>query len=258
MRPESPSEYIKKHLDIISPEQIKVAKQRLSQPFGETNLTESGQAHLVNPPFTVDFTYGEVGDKQLYTSRGEALSKDNIRELKTFSLIKDGTTQKLDLVTLLPPDYKVYFMQGSGDVGWSSYILPGENYIVLNMEPNTPESLLHLLHEIGHGHTLEQGDHEFTEEKERLRSGPVTHLADELLEERNAWSYALRKLKPFLDTQPKQNLFTIDKTDVLTLMKGRFLQSYQKNIEKIAIQQSGLYMSKAEEEWMMGGMSDFD
>lgn len=261
MRPETPNEYIQKHLDIMDPKLVEEARERLSLPLGESQLAEAGEAHLAHGPFSIDYAYDKAEGAKLSTVEGELLPMEDMRELKAFSFAKDGVNQKLDLAALLPPGYKVYFMKGNGDHGWSSYADVRADYIVMDREPSSPEALLILLHELGHGHTEGKGDHKFTPEKERLASGDVTDLADKLLVERNAWSYALRKLKPFLDTGPKAEEFSITKSDVMARIKGRALQSYQSYIERVARYKSSMYMSRSEEEWMTSEpewLKDFD
>lgn len=260
MRPDSPSEYIKKHLDQIAPESVEEAKKNLSWSFGEINLSEAGKAELIHPPYFLDFSYVSPS-QEISTWDGQQIPKEEVRELQAMMLAKDKIEQKLDFISLLPPGYKIYFTKGKEEKTWSSYADVENRIIVLNREPITPEALITLLHEIGHGQTWKKGGHHFANEKERLRSGDVTDLAHQLLEERNSWAFAFKKLKPFLDNSSGRAGETILKSDVLIRIKGYALQSYQKHNERSARSRSGMYMSKGEEEWMMGGddwMSDSD
>lgn len=256
MRSESPSEYISKHLDTIDPEQIKIANQNLARPFGKIHLLDSGKGHITQSPFTVDFSYNQTENEKIHSG---TVPNEKLWELKNLIVKKDRVNQTLDISSLLPNGYKIYFTTGNNEKSWSSYIF--EKAIVLNREPNSPGALLDLLHEIGHSNSRHDDGDKFKAEKGRLQSGDVSDLASRLLDERNAWAFALKKFKPFLDCSPQEEGFSINKQDVLTRIKNYALESYQASNDYIMRSRSSMYLSLADEEWMTGGadwVSNFD
>ena len=109
---------------------------------------------------------------------------------------------------------------------------PEAKYIIIRGDISTPATILGLLHEIGHCKEYEESDEfekrTFDRYHKALRIGgslSAETLAKVLKRERDAWAYALRKIRPILGK-------TITKDDVLTYIHGYALLSYSETIRR--------------------------
>jgi|GEM_PF-4197396 len=237
MKQESPSEYINKHTigETVDEEKIKRAKEALSKPIGEVKWAESGIIKVENIPFVMEFSYVPISEeiaKSIWQDpRRKNINLDTLREITTWTLTREDNGATLSLSDILPEGYRVFFSTVAQD--GSSYVVMDESggTVVLNAEITKPEMIIHLLHEAGHVH----------EKTDEMRFSPTNNpdvsskvykgdLAVKLLSERNAWAYALRRLKPFVDQEPTSG-FSIQKNDVLTLANNWALKSYQDSIK---------------------------
>lgn len=236
MNPELPHDYIKTHTtkESIDEEVLQQALESLSKPIGKIEYSKSGNIKIENQPFVLEFSYAKV-------SRGVAESfekhprykepdPDTLLELLSWKLTRTDRNVSLTLDYIIPDNYKIYFSPTTQD--WSSYVKIGDKdtRIVLSGDITTPIIILELLHEAGHIHE-KTDDPRFIKTKPEETSTIYTNdLADKLLSERNAWAFAIKKIKPFLDKDESKG-FVIKKDDVLTVAKDWALESYLTSIK---------------------------
>lgn len=103
--------------------------------------------------------------------------------------------------------------------------------VILNGDIASPEMIVHLVHEAGHVYE-KTDDARFSSMNEHDVSSKVYigDLAEKLLSERNAWAFGLKKLKPFLEKN-KIDGFSIQRDDVLAIVKNQALQNYHESIK---------------------------
>ncbi|MCX6793206.1 MAG: hypothetical protein NTY12_04225 [Candidatus Falkowbacteria bacterium] len=122
----------------------------------------------------------------------------NVRALDRF--VVENKNGCFDLNSAFPGG-KVYFNLGEGNV--ESFINMGHKVIFLEQDPWTPEGLVALLHEVGHYKDYVRSNHNQRTIKKISRHLIKKDLGTEsegevvLKEERDAWAFALRDLKPF-------------------------------------------------------------
>jgi len=237
MNPESPYDYIKKHAaeKIADEETLRKAIESLSKPIGRVEYLQSGNIKIENQPFVLEFSYAKIS-KEVAESfekhpRYKEPDPDTLFELTSYRLTRTDKNISLTLDNLIPDNYKVYFSPTTQD--WSSYVKTSDKNgrIVLSDDVVTPMILLQLLHEAGHVHEKTDGGKQFTEiDSDNTSTIYTKDLAKKLLSERNAWAFALRKIKPFLD-EDKSKGFAISKNDTLILAKNWALKSYLDSIK---------------------------
>jgi len=228
MRKESPLEYVEKHKEAADEERLRVAIEDLSGPIGGVEYKDSGDGALENGPFALEFKYGELEKDRpaILAARGMKLNPEQLRELRGLNLSRSDRGRQISLSDIIPSDFRVLFAPNSGEK-WSDFVNLKEKMIVLNGDIATPLTLLALLHEAGHIHAApkKENDNFSPEPNQNRKTINAMDVAKKLLNERDAWAYALRTIKPFLD-QEKRKSFFIVKEDVLTFAKSECLRSY--------------------------------
>ncbi len=130
--------------------------------------------------------WGVLGD--LILAKGNLRDRDGVRKLRISAEVGDRCRIVINRSAM--------YHQSSSDS-----FTPGRNIIVLNGDPIYPANLFTLMHEIGHFKAWEKMGH--SQRKEHLGHvkkfrQDVSSMSFLLSEERNAWAYALDKLRPFL------------------------------------------------------------
>ncbi len=222
MRPETPSQYLEKHLSQEMDEQsVTNAIRRLEVPFGEATYEGESKIEVKKEPFMVTLEYTEIrpDNPVLDKTRDTHVVLYRVDEL-TINRTDVGT---LSISAFVPEGWHVYF--DPSETEETSYADLHEKMIVLRRDPLQPIGLLTLLHEIGHTYESEMPK-EFTQETfENRNTFDQTDLAAKLQSERDAWAFAFKKIRPFLDASPT-NGFSIQRQDALVYAKKYALQSY--------------------------------
>jgi hypothetical protein len=228
MRKESPLEYVEKHKEGVNEEKLEAAIKKLAEPIGGIEYKDSDEVALENGPFALDFKYDglEKDSSAIPVARGLALKPEQLREIKELHLSRSDRGKRLSLSDVIPGNFRVLFAPNSREK-WSDFANLTEKTIVLNGDVAAPSTLLALLHEAGHVHASpkEGADSFAPEPNQDRRTVNAVDVAKKLLNERDAWAYALRTIKPFLD-QEKGEQFSITKDDALVFAKGECLKSY--------------------------------
>ena len=161
--------------------------------------------HYEENGFSVDFALQKPSSSKRFTERIKSpfVSHDTKKEmyLRSKLFVLDQLTlgiendSKLDLLSDLPQDYIVFFIDTTKH-GSSGIASAQDKFIQINGDLTKISTQLALLHEIGHrGHTFNDRIMKKQYLDENLSK---EEMAVVLREERDAWAYALHKLKPFL------------------------------------------------------------
>jgi hypothetical protein len=129
---------------------------------------------------------------------------------------------------MLPQEYTVVFFAGASPKSGSQFMLE-EKAVILARNLTSPRSLLTLFHEVGHAQEYAQMTEREQEEHLRDLRALDRYAASEevmsriLRRERNAWSYALAQLRPFLK---RDGSGLIDKRQALSFVHDHALRRY--------------------------------
>lgn len=215
---ESSREYLDKKRVLHEDEKgLKEAKRLLQKPLGQVSFDERGSVHLEQGPYAVRFQYERTSEPLSDIEKSE-LREATLYRAKEIILERKGTGATLN-IDEIAKGYSIFFCRDFDEEDVSSYVVPESKRIVLIGEPTRFGTLLSLLHEIGHTY-----ERELPKKFDLTRD---TDLAEKLLAERNAWAYALRKMRPFLD-ESKDN--PLSKRNVLLYAKQRALSTYVESI----------------------------
>lgn len=157
-------------------------------------------------------------------------NKNRARILTHFELEAKGN--KLDITSLLPPNYRIIY-KPSANIDQSGCIRKDKT-ILLGGDLTSLETVLTALHEVGHAvewESLTSQDQnkieiDYSKYVESLTRQALAELdlakmhrpGDRSIEtvlrlERNAWSFALRKIAPLIGNDVKDTLFNPDQTE---------------------------------------------
>jgi len=185
---------------------------------------------------------GNIGQLEInldYVKDDNKIANSNIRKIIKFILKNKEST--IDVVGMLPKDYSVYVTTNINkeDNSFESVNRPIERKIFINVPLLSVDGIMSLLHEIGH----EKRDQtqtvleNFKDDNSRKRistSGIVERIlaglsfrkpnikdaSRVLRDERDAWSFALQKIKPFMKD------LNIDIKDIENIIHHNALYSY--------------------------------
>lgn len=232
------AKYLKSHLE---PRKVGVKPELLYKPVAEVDYKEKGEANFNIGKLRVDFSYGPV-DRLPIVLYGE-LNLAGITE-KTLRLINKLTIQDkngrtLDLIDIMPPGSKVYIDPFYDSAAYKSPVLtdnafvdPKTKRVVLLGDISVPRTILSLLHEAGHLNRLPESMEEAGSKREKALSTETISPSDAafvLRMERDAWAFALRKLRPFLNKDPNSPL---NKDAVLYEIHNFALKSYSNRLKE--------------------------
>lgn len=215
---ESPREYLDKRRILNDDvEGLKDAKRVLQQPLEDVQFGERGSVNLEHGLYAIRFQYERASEPL------SDIEKSELREATLYH-VKELSIERKDKRAILNIDeiargYSIFFCRDFDEKDVSSYVAPESKRIVLIGEPTRFGTLLSLLHEIGHIYEREQ--------PKRFDYTRDTDLAEKLLAERNAWAYAFKKVRPFLDESDDNPL---NKRNVLFYAKQRALSTYVESI----------------------------
>lgn len=223
-----PLEYVKSKIE--KPEYIKFDKNKYLKSLFYHEYLESGNIQ------------GKIGQLEInldYTKNDHKITNQNIRKLE--SLILKNKESQLDILSLLSPDYSTYITTNLDkiDNSFESVHRPNERKIFINSPLLSVDGIMTLLHEIGHNHrdqhqsVLEQNKDENSLLRFKVSGiiekilagiifrGPNIKDASRVLrDERDAWSFALQKIKPFMKD------LNVDINDMENIIHHYALYSY--------------------------------
>jgi len=165
---------------------------------------------------------------------------ERFKELKSFSL--KNKSSKADVFEILPEKYQIYFCPDEKNDRVESSVFVEQKLVLITGDLSKPLTILSLFHEIGHlvdDKIMGDKDKEERHKESRIRynkAGQPIKSPDDtgvykptendlvtiLNSERNAWAFAIKKLKPFL-----KNL-NIDNQDLRVYIHDYALKSYSK------------------------------
>lgn len=202
-------DYLKKHL---VPNQPDIEESSISEDFDNFEIKDKDEITITKKGYTLEISYSSLNVELNETSsRLRRILSNNIsgwRVLNNFVLRMDSFHSELNMNQLLPEGYKILF--NTSEPQECSQLLSGsrEKYVILGGNPVKTENILILLHEIGHTKQEPEKSEPSQNSLQSLLEGNIKteseqeHKirvnADALREERNAWSFTLKTIRPFL------------------------------------------------------------
>ncbi len=226
---ELPNKYLEQHLEPSREEDNKEQAQsyeQLDNPLAVVEYKDAGTVEIKTPDLEVTYTY---------ESRNEY---DELRKvLKSFTLTNPHTGSKLSLEDILSSDYRIIFIPRASEIGETTSMYDGlTKEFKITDDLAKVKGILKLLHEIGH----EVSEQKLSDD-DKLEIGEILgtfHSKNEneidskqlemiLKDERDAWAFALGKIKPFLNDS------NLRKENVLKYIHGEMaLGAYSAKIKK--------------------------
>lgn len=233
-----PEEYLESKLENpdLRPEAEELQLE-LQEPYASAE-TEANpfQAEGENT-FGDEFIQEKIGHKPLDVDslddpwQRHRFRKENWQELTTLTLSATADQEKNIDIAAMAPDYRIFFKpEGDSSDAQADAI---NRQIIINGPLNSPNSLLALLHEIGHTQDMKARgmDHEeYTAGRSAFNELPSAEdMAHIMTTERNAWAFALKQVRPFLnENDPRFNRQT-----VLNVIHNYYLNSYSEKARKV-------------------------
>ncbi|MEI6498632.1 MAG: hypothetical protein WCO23_01590 [bacterium] len=164
------------------------------------------EGHYLENGITVDFCCSNpIKSKQFLKALNNPFAnreyKKDLKDHSLFYLIDTLTigdqneNKKIDLLSELPPEYFIFFIDTERP-GSSARINSDDKYIETAGDLTKISTQLALLHEIGH--SLSLVDKKIMMKHYYRQGLDINEMAAAYKEERDAWAYALRKVKPIL------------------------------------------------------------
>jgi len=248
---EDPLEYLEKKME---PEKLSEnahfdqVMEKLKKPFQEISYPEEGEVIIEKGDLEIEIAFQPAEhlvekDGKMDFELNRVLHKPGTWKMIEKIVIRNRNSgAELHLLDILPEGYRIVW---DSDIDSDKNKEPiqtadFEKKICLSRgDLAQPRIILGLLHEIGHCLDCENmeeffdrnqygRDHVLFEEyrDDSNQKMPAASLERMLRAERNAWSFALRKIRPFFDEE------TFNKRDVLAYIHGRTLASYSQGMRK--------------------------
>ncbi len=220
-------------------------------PLGEVTYAREGGVSVKKDGLELNFSYESLPGQLDEDTRdflnlipGKGSKLNDIRILRDFKLRKDGHI--LDLSEILPRGSSVYFdptREGLVDINFQTIDSSYLRKIMLFGDLTRVGNIASLIHEAGHLDDLNPDKNpQWALEVARAKiavSGLPNFFSRErvvrpregaldLEAERNAWAFALRRLKPFFDETKDY----FDNDAILQLVHRSSLKTYSDDIEK--------------------------
>ena len=238
-----PSQYLEQHIKVGDREQGQSLIDKLSESFGPFEYKESGEMSVQKGPFEIKLSYdSELNQPARSIISDQSLPEHNrkyysVRGYKFSRLDRD---QQLDLISLLPADYQVIVEPEHRYKSSPNLVDQGRKVILLRGDLASPAIILSLLHEIGHARSYDnktaEGKHRDWKHRSIVDFG-VYGIGDKpgqddyaavLRDERDAWAFALGKIRLLLDSKEEVGRYSITKKDVRSMIHNWALQGYNK------------------------------
>lgn len=236
---ERTQDYIKKHLEKTTENPISskeyIAKQKPLVDNIEYNY--DGEIEAKKNDISLNFSYSmmcEYSPQRLLSSAYNAdrhnrdSSSDNWRIIEEFCLTNNLTGEKLDLIKKMPSEVSMIFRITPPRC---CSFTPEEDVCVFAENPTKPGVILSVLHEIGHSWAMKKIDSktqkDYLKSQENLDNGII--ISNEawaliLGQERDAWAFAIKAIKPFLSKDPEKGWLTYEEVD--KIVHDQALQTY--------------------------------
>ena len=218
--------------------------EKLKKPFQEIDYPEEGEVKIEKGDLEIEIAFqpakrfAEQDGKIDFKLKRVLYEPGEWKMIEKFVIRNKKTGGELHLLDILPKDYRIIWTASSDEE--SVQTADFENKICLSRgDFSQPRIVLGLLHEIGHCVDCENIEEHFDRNQygrdnvlfdiyrnDPDQKMPAASLERMLRAERNAWSFALRKIKPFFDEE------TFDKKDILAYIHGRTLASYSQGMRK--------------------------
>jgi len=220
---------------------FKKAPEDLTKRLTDSKIGDNGELNFEKKGLHFNFKYRTFEDTDPYVQWkiAQGIEKPGYWKILENLTIKDST-QKLELEEYLKL-YNVRFSEEADE----HHFNPADRKIIEMGNILTPRSILELLHEIGHFVYRDSLKESNPQKFKELKKASLFFINDidnnlrfsidkkqleqlcglKLEEERNAWAFALKKLKPFIK---KDGLFT--KEDILNYIHNVALQTYSRSI----------------------------
>jgi hypothetical protein len=205
----------KKEKIVISEEDLFKSNPELFQKIGKPVIIDENNMTYENENLSVSLSYessekyfnefGNSSQASLFTGENPQINLEDFWRLTKFTLSSGGVIYDINEEEKSPI---VLFRKSSkiNDISGGAYIYA--NIVEIGSEPSSPQAILTLMHELGHINDEEQIQEDDTEisdiELRAIFAGAPTLEMDRdksaiiLRQERHAWAYALKKIKPFL------------------------------------------------------------
>lgn len=220
------------------------ARLSLKESFGQVELENKSTLELSKRHFMVD-----VSCHRLSSYNG------NDRYWLDYYILQrdDRENAYIELEDVLPRDYRVTFTAADRTLDRSRFSIH-EKVIDIDIAIDRKIFILALLHEAGHVRQYEglsDKDKSAYEKawfnlREASSKGVEVNGEDAarvLMWERGAWAFALKKIKPFLDSEDTEDNFTLKLSDIKSYIHNDALGGYNAEIadviEKGLVIQSG-------------------
>ena len=223
------------------------------EPLGartyKTKMDEYAKPIFEHEPYnqegTISGTVGDLSIKLSYTPEDKENPRPNVRKLNQL-VLKNKTGEELDVLQLLPKNHSIYFTTlTEEDETLKSSADYAKKAVFVGTPLLTSGGLMTLMHEIGH---MDRNNHKSLRQiaqesistslikKEMnfvqkilsgFRSANMHDAAVTLNDERDAWSFALAKLRPFF------NALNINMEDIKNIVHKNGLHTYSKAIRLV-------------------------
>ncbi|MFH1225927.1 MAG: hypothetical protein V1684_01405 [bacterium] len=172
------------------------------------NMSPEGKLEIKEDNFQVNFEWGESKDINAIRQPGVKNAKSQWATLKNFSI--STNEGGLNINDLIPDEWAIIFKRDPYRWGVGGDTKLEEKTIIMSYDITTPEGIIVLCHEAGHANIFEKMTEEerksYLKDREKFQTsfsyklGPISNkVVDNIVKnERNAWAYAMRKLKPLL------------------------------------------------------------
>lgn len=215
--------------------------KEILQESSTTEYPERGEVSFQDQGITIDFTYEPYHSSLNFNPRTllerYALKRNvgDARILTSFNLQDVDKTEEISLYQIIPDQWKVIFFPDNAERNGSANNIT--KTIAFNGAPTSISNILTLLHEAGHAHDFNQKrirTHNLAVSKLKSLIGKPNEgdLNYILTSERNAWSFALNKLRPFISKNLHSDL---KRETVYSIIHDIALASYNEEISQFVL-----------------------
>lgn len=222
-KPESYLRKLRQTEGDISSEAVRDSIKRLAVPLAEVGYKEADSVATEAEKLDLSFSYSSLDDEtqkkiaQLFAdSDRQGVHVDGLRLLDSFRF--GSSKDQIDLVNLLPSDYKVVFLSNASFDG--GFVSLTSKIVYVGARVETPLAMAILLHELGHVDDFKEMEKAGIDPAERPPEYGVVREVETLRRERVANAFAIKKLKPFIRAG------ILAKDDVINFLKYHAQKSH--------------------------------
>lgn len=220
-------DYLVRHLESPSPPmltpELDKALEKFCSPIKEIDFHGERDAVMQQGDISISFSWTPAHLADLSEDRRGIIyhygSIYGLMVLDNFTVTNNRTNAIVTRSDILPTNMTVAFAPHYYGKPWTSFYL-GEGIVILSEPLNIPATIASLFHEAGHNHDFKVRP-EIIPVAEKIESivweqgeqGLTRQELEEFLHyERNAWAFALKRLKPFIGDNgpfPEKPLFYV-------------------------------------------------